>query len=65
MKLAGTHISNDLFAFEVPTPKGIVRVIAPEDLTRDEAKAAARVIFDVLPLAVTGDDVQETDRETE
>ena len=52
-----TTITNDLFAFEVPTPKGTIRIIAPEDLTVAEAEAAVLVIANVLPLAVIGVDV--------
>jgi hypothetical protein len=44
--------TGDLYRFEVPTPAGHIVVIAPSDLTSDEADRAGRLVHQVLFLAV-------------
>jgi hypothetical protein len=43
---------SELFAFEVPTTAGIIRIVSPVALTRREALKAAATIRRVLRVAV-------------
>lgn len=41
----------DQYEFEVPTPKGKVTVLAPDNLTAKEARAAGWLIYRVMSIA--------------